>query len=162
LAQLVRGRVVSRAVVAGFILITGVRFTPLFLMTFPSDVEIQVLRTLGNPKRALTVSGSLYVPLAIPVARPDLALVNAQLLFPIRAILPAPAGDVLLRIAHPLAYLPFQYDCHTPRERTLLRTHDISMRLIRLSRPGEVPADPPVAMRYTNADRPDGYDHSPH
>lgn len=131
-------------------------FWPHFTHVFPRETEIAVLRTWGNPKRALTVAGSIYIPLALPVARPDLALVNAQFLYPVRATLPPPAGTTLLRFDHPLAYPPFQYEGHTPRERALLRSTDLSQRLVRLAAPATVPDHPPPALLYQTADRPTG------
>ena len=66
-----------------------------------------MLRSVGNPKHALNVSGSLYIPLVLPVARPDLALVNAQLIYPARDYLGFPRGETLLNIRHPLTTLLF-------------------------------------------------------
>jgi hypothetical protein len=90
------------------------------------------------------------------VTRPDLALVNAQLLYPIRDYIGFPAGESLLRLENPLSYEPFQYEGHTPRERQLLRTRDISIQLVRLSNPSGVPDDLPWAERFQNAERPTG------
>jgi len=56
------------------------------------------------------VAGSLYAPLALPVQRPDLVLVNAQLLYPVRDYIGYPAGLTLVSLEHPLSYLPFQYE----------------------------------------------------
>ena len=145
------------AVASLAVLAALMNFRPHFGRVFPHEVEISVLRHFGNPKHTLSVSGSIYIPLAQPVVRPDLALVNAQLLYPVRAYLGFPAGGVILSLPHPLSYLPFQYESHTPRERDLLRSHDISMRLIRLSDPAVMPDDLPAALRYQNRDRPTGH-----
>ncbi len=123
---------------------------------YPLDVEINVLRRYGNPKRSLTVSGSLYRVLVQPVTRPDLALINAQLLFPIRGVIGAPAGRTLLRVEHALTYEPYQYEGFSPKERNALRTTDISIRLIALASPSSVPDDLPLPLRYVNSDRPTG------
>lgn len=131
-------------------------FSPHFMQVFPRETEIAVLRSWGNPKRSLSVAGSLYIPLALPVSRPDLALVNAQLLYPVRAYRGFPAGRTVLEVGHALSYPPFQYESHTPRERTLLRTHDISIRLIKLDAPASLPDDLPPAERFRPADRPTG------
>jgi hypothetical protein len=146
----------SRVVALGCGLMAAVNFLPHFGRTFPAEVENNVLRELGNPKHTLAVSGSIYVPLALPVQRPDLVLVNAQLLYPIRDYLGFPAGTTLVRLEHPLTYRPFQYESHNPRERDVLRTRDISIRLIRLAQPAELPDDLPVSLRFTAGDRPDG------
>jgi len=52
-----------------------------FRHDFPAETEVRILREFGNPKHSLSVAGSLYAPLALPVQRPDLVLVNAQLLY---------------------------------------------------------------------------------
>jgi hypothetical protein len=130
-----------------------VHFAPHFTRVFPRDVEVAVLRQFGNPKRTLSVSGSIYIPLALPVTRGDLALVNAQMLYPIRGYIGFPQGQTLFRIGHPLTYGPFQYEGHTPAERAILQTQDISIRLMRLPHPGQVPDDLPFPLRYQNSDR---------
>jgi hypothetical protein len=157
LARLLAGRPRFRSVAfVGLILAAAANFWPHFLRIFPRDVEIAVLRNWGNPKRTLSVAGSLYIPLDAPVTRPALALVNAQLLYPVRSYVGFPAGKTLLQIAHPLSYAPFQYECHTPRERALLRREDISIRLIQLDDPTALPDNPPLSMRYRQEDRPIG------
>jgi hypothetical protein len=129
---------------------------PHFTRVFPRDVEIAVMRDLGNPKRSLSVSGSIYIPLAFPVTRPDLVLVNAQMIYPVRAYIGYPDGRTLLRIDHPLTYPPFQFEGFTPRERAILRGEDISIRLIRLADPGRTTDDLAPALRFQDADRPTG------
>ncbi|MEJ1973956.1 MAG: hypothetical protein WDM96_16285 [Lacunisphaera sp.] len=91
----------------------------------------------------------------MPVTAPELVLVNLQMLYPIRAEAVLPAGRILLRLEHPLSYLPYQYEQHTPRERDFLRTHDVSMRLIRCDNPAAVPDEPglPVAADVAPAAR---------
>jgi hypothetical protein len=111
------------------------------------------------PKRCVTFSGVIYRPLALPVSRPDLALVNAQFLYPLRDYVSHPACTVLLGKEHPLAYPPYQYEGHVPRERRLLRAHPPALQLVRLAQPGVVPDHPAPALTFTGADRPDGRDH---
>lgn len=115
---------------------------PHFFRIFPGEVETQLLREVGNPKRALSVKGSIYLRMSLPVTRPELVLVNFQMLFPIREAAAFPAGQTLLQLEHPLTYAPYQYEGHTPREREFLREHDISMRLIRADNPAAVPDEP--------------------
>jgi hypothetical protein len=115
------------------------------------------LRTSRNFVWAVT-GGSLYIFSGWPDTRPDLALVNARGLYPIRSYIGYPAGQTLLQISHPLTYLPFQYECHTPRERSILRSQDISIRLIKLTDPSGLPDDPPRSMLYLPEDRPTGYE----
>lgn len=157
LARLLARRPWLRVAVAAAVIACGAaHLAPHLARVFPREVEIGVLRRWGNPKHSLSVSGSLYIPLAMPVARPDLVLVNAQLLYPVRGYIGFPPGRTLLRVDNPLAYRPFQYEGHTPRERRILRSGDISIRLIELSDPGSVPDDLPVSLRYQNAERPSG------
>ncbi len=157
LARLTPPRPLWRLTVASALLAgAALHFTPHFFRVFPRDVEIATLRNWGNPKRTLSVAGSLYVPLAQPVARPDLILVNAQFIYPVRSFVGFPAGRVLLRTEHPLSYTPFQYECHTPRERALLRTADISMELIQLADAAAWPDHPPLSLLYQNEDKPTG------
>lgn len=143
---------VAAAMFAGLL-----HFQPHFTLTFPRDFEIAVLRQWGNPKRTLSFAGCVYIPLGQPVTRPDLALANAQTLYPIARYIGYPAGQTIVRAAHPLSYLPYQYEGHTPRERALLRESDFSMRLIKLARPAESPDDLPVALRFTNENRARGF-----
>lgn len=80
--------------------------------------------------------------MSVPVTRPELVLVNLQMLYPVREAAALPTGQTLLRLEHPLTYAPYQYEQHTPRERDFLRNHDISMRLIRCDNPAAVPDEP--------------------
>ena len=115
---------------------------PHFFRTFPGEVETRLIREIGNPKRALSVKGSIYLYMSIPVTRPELVLVNMQMLYPVREAAALPAGQVILKLEHPLSYAPYQYEQHTPRERDFLRQHDISMSLIRCDAPATVPDEP--------------------
>lgn len=157
LARLLAGRPqLAAAATAAICLMAALQFAPHFGRIFPAEAEVRILREFGNPKRSLAVSGSLYTPLALPVQRPELILVNAQMLYPVRSYLGYPAGHTIVSLEHPLSYPPFQYECHNPRERALLRENDIRLRLIRLSAPDDIPDDPPPSLRFTAADRPDG------
>jgi len=153
-----RPRLVQAGAAAAVCTLAFLQFLPHFGRVFPAEAEVRILREFGNPKHSLSVTGSLYAPLALPVQRPDLALVNAQLLYPVRGYLGYPPGTTLLSLEHPLSYPPFQYESHNPRERALLREHDIRIRLIKLSEPASIPDDLPPALRFTAADRPDGRD----
>jgi len=119
---------------------------PHFFRTLPGEVETRLLRELGNPKRALSVKGSIYLRMSVPVTRPELVLVNLQMLFPVREAVAFPTGQTLLRLEHPLTYAPFQYEQHTPRERAFLRENDIRMRLIRSDNPAAVPDEPGLPL----------------
>jgi hypothetical protein len=157
LALLLGRRTVLRVVALAAIVLAGALHDwPHFGRVFPREIEVAVLRSAGNPKHTLSVAGSIYIPLALPVSRPDLALVNCQMLYPVRAYIGYPPGATIFQFDHPLSYLPFQYESHTPRERALLRSHDISIRLVKLADPAAVPLDLPAALQYRNEDRPTG------
>ncbi len=136
--------------------LAALQMRPLFSLVFPRDFEVAVLRHYGNPKRALTFSGCVYIPLALPVTRPDLALVNAQSLYPLRAAVAPPRGATVLQLPHVLSHPVFQYEGHRPRERALLREDGVWMSLIRLSDPAHTPDHPPPELRFGPADRPSG------
>ena len=57
-------------------------------------------------------------------------LLNAQHLYHPRGVAVVPKGIELMRFAHPLEFLPYQYEGFEPMERDVLRHLDISMRLI--------------------------------
>jgi hypothetical protein len=157
LRLLIGGRGWLRAAAAAALAISGAMHIESHLgRVFPREFEISVLRAWGNPKRSLSVSGSLYVPLAMRVTRPDLALANAQFLYPIRGYIGFPEGDTILKAENPLSYRPYQYEGFTPRERAILRSNDVTMRLIRLRDPAGVPDDPPVALRFNSSEKPTG------
>ncbi len=88
------------------------------------------------------MKGSIYLRMSLPVTRPEFVLVNLQMLYPVREESVLPKGQTLLKLNHPLTYAPYQYEQHTPSERDFLRTHDISMRLIRCENPATVPDEP--------------------
>lgn len=150
-----RLRLMPAAAVAGLGLIA---LLPHFGRPFPRETELHVLTTFGQPKHALSFSGSIYRPLRLPVTRPELALVDAQMLYPIREHAGPPPGTEIFSLPHPLAYAPYQYEGHTPRERGLLRRHPPRIRLVRLGQPDTVPDHPPPAQVFSEADRPDGRD----
>lgn len=140
--RLLPGRKAAAWAMVAVAALAACNLVPHFFRTFPGEVETQLLRELGNPKRALSVKGSIYLRMSVPVTRPELVLVNFQMLFPVREAINFPAGRTLLHLEHPLTYAPFQYEGHTPRERQFLREHDISMRLIRCDNPAAVPDEP--------------------
>jgi hypothetical protein len=134
----------------------ALQMLPHFTRTFPREFELEVLRRAGNPKHTVSFAGTIYQPLALPVTRPELLLVNAQFLYPLRHAITVPAGETLRQAEHPLSYPPFQYEGHTPRERALLRAAPVTMRLVRLADPAAVPDDLPPAWRFQDSDRPTG------
>lgn len=65
-----------------------------------------------------------------PLTEERYVLLNARYLYPVYGPKPAPEGRVLFRTSHPQEYLPYQYEGLVPRERALLRTNDVAIRLI--------------------------------
>jgi hypothetical protein len=57
-------------------------------------------------------------------------LLNARHLRPVQGIKVPPDGKVLFSVTHPLQFLPYQYEGFSPMERSILRSTDISIRLI--------------------------------
>ena len=100
---------------------------------FPTEVRQQLARQGIVPQFLTSFADSFPWPQSTPTSRPDLALLNAQTLFPTREYRGFPAGEVLFSLPHPLTYRPYQYEGATPEERTNLRCLDIAMKLIRLA-----------------------------
>jgi len=73
---------------------------------------------LGRAAERTVVPGSRYV------------LLNARYLYPIRGLKAPPPGRTLFAVAHPVQFLPYQYEGYVPEERALLRAHDVSMQMI--------------------------------
>ncbi len=142
--------------VIGLLLVAALaHFTPHFGRTFPREFKLTTFAHFGTPKVAVSFSGTM-IPRPNPVTRPDLALVNAHLLYPLRAPHPLPEGTTILRAEHPMSYLPYQYEGYSPRERALIRSNDISMRVIKLAAPSSVPDAPPPSVLFGPQDFPDG------
>ena len=107
----------------------GINVTARLLQRFPRDVWAEVVSTYGPVDLGTTIMGR--VEGAMPEPRTSrYVLLNVQRVAPIEGIGAPPAGRVLLRIAHPLQFLPYQYDSGGPDTRSILRSADISMRLI--------------------------------
>jgi hypothetical protein len=159
-AELLATRPRWRAGAAAFVTLAGaLNFLPHFQLVFPRDIREAILRDVGVPKEAFVFSGCTYEPPGRPITRPDLVLVNAQGLYPLRDYIGYPAGRTLLALPSLASFPPYQYEGHTPRERQLLRQHDVSIRLIQLADPAAVPDGPPRRFRYGPADYPDGFAH---
>ncbi len=99
------------------------------IQQFPNDIVRSVQVTYGSVGRALTVKGPPVFG-SDPKLESQYILLNAQYLYPISGTRKPPAGRIVLQATHPLEYLPYQYEGHDPGERAILRSTDISMRLI--------------------------------
>jgi hypothetical protein len=102
--------------------------TPL-TQQFPLDIERQIQATYGQVGRALTVKGPPVFGYD-PNLKPQYVLLNAQYLYPISGTRKPPDGRIIFQTAHPLQFLPYQFEGHDPGERAILQSVDLSMRLI--------------------------------
>jgi hypothetical protein len=147
LARLTVNRKGWRNAAIGLVLIGAtLNFIPHLTVVFPGELYAKVQREFGVPKMALSFSGPLRMAPSARVTRPDLALVNATQLFPIREFIGDPAGVVLFELTHPLALKCYQYEGSLPADRELLRQHGAWMKLIRLADPASVPDIPPASL----------------
>lgn len=145
--------------VAILLALAALNLRPHFLAGFPRETAEEVWRDHGVPKLALGYRGVDASGASWPrVTRPDLALVNAIGIFPVRASVTEPAGTVLRTWLHPHAIAAYRYEGHPPGQRAALRAHPPAIRLIQLAQPTAVPAFPPVDQLARPDDIPDGYD----
>lgn len=152
----------SRPWLVGFIVAgSALSFAPHFGRIYPREFGFRVLQQYGMTKNWVSFTGTIYQPLLIPVSRPDLVLINAGNIYPVRGFYGYPAGERLLSVDHPLSYLPYQYEGHTPRERRLLRQYPPLLQLVRLAHPASVPNHPLPETLFKAEDRAGGYDRVP-
>ena len=105
------------ALVVLIVLQTAINFHRPFKLIFPADF----METIKKEKRAiLSVFGD-----------GKYTLLYAHHIYP-EAEWRIPVGPcrLVLKSPHPLEYLPYQYEGHTPAQREKLRSTDISMRLV--------------------------------
>ena len=96
------------------------------LQRFPYDFAHQA----GLGRLAMARETTVLGPESPPSIGARYVLLNARYLHPVLGTKPPPEGRVLLWARHPFEYLPYQYESHTAAERQILRSSDISMRLI--------------------------------
>jgi hypothetical protein len=102
-----RGMTVATA--AALVVQTAVNFSQSFALVFPADIE----RRFG------------------PSATSHLTWINVGHIYPAPNKAELPDRYVVVYEApHPLTFLPYQYEGYTPEQRRVLRSTDISMRLI--------------------------------
>jgi hypothetical protein len=78
------------------------------------------------PADMLRAAEEMPVPLGY-----ELRVINAKHFYPLPEPEEIPRGSIVLREeAHPLQYLPYQYEGYTPAERSALRSADITMRVL--------------------------------
>ncbi len=115
----------------GLVTQSAFNFSGPLTQKFPRDIRRWVSSAYDSVSQELTVQGP---PLITDLkSRPQASryiMLNAQYLYPIEGIKKTPPGKVLFRTSHPLEFLPCQYEGYTPIERSIIRTTDISIRLI--------------------------------
>lgn len=123
------------AALAGVLFLGGLGLVHPFTMRYPRDAQREALRTIGSVPCSSTIAGCEftcdYLRYLPPTSR-GYVLLNAHILWPMTGSRPAPRGRELFRYEHPESYFPYQCEGYTPQERALLRSTDISMRLIEL------------------------------
>lgn len=106
----------------------GFNFAAPYRQRFPEEVRRELAAKYGRLAEAETIDQGAAVP-------PDdkslpYILVDARNFWPILGTFPAPAGKVLYETPHPLTYWPYQYEGYKPAERAILRSADLSIRLV--------------------------------
>lgn len=100
-----------------------------FRQRFPREVARELELVFGELGRDTTVHVDAS-PEERPLPDARYVLLNARYLYPAHGPKAAPEGRVLFRTPHPMEFLPYQYEGYVPVERALLRSTDISIRLI--------------------------------
>ena len=107
----------------------GFNFATPLRQRFPREVARELEVAFGELGRDTSVRVD-QSPEEKPLTDERHVLLNARYLYPVYGPKPAPEGRVLFRTPHPQEYLPYQYEGLVPGERALLRSTDVSMRLI--------------------------------
>jgi hypothetical protein len=107
----------------------GFNFAAPLRLRFPRQLTPALEARHGPLGRDTTVHTDPW-PEDTPLPGARYVLLNARYLHPVYGPKAAPAGRELYRTLHPLEYLPFQYEGFLPVERWLLRSSDVSIRLI--------------------------------
>jgi hypothetical protein len=113
---------------------TGWNFRQPLQQRFPRDVIAEITTKYGPIDFENTVEGP---PLTHEHLESRWVLLNAQHLYNPRAPRPPLPSSIIevMRFRHPQQFLPYQYEGLRPTERQVLRSSDISMRLIDIGAP---------------------------
>jgi hypothetical protein len=106
-----RERVAAVIVLGALAIQAGFNFVRPLTQTFPDDFQRQARREAGQTPGARWVNTRYIYPRPDPARVPD-------------------GFRVVRQAAHPLEYLPYQYEGYTPDDRAALRAADLQMRLI--------------------------------
>lgn len=108
-----RAKQIAKTLIIGITLQASINFFPLFVQDFPIEFlkkTTAVTSSLDEDQFEILYAGMIYPePTEIPPNRPY---------------------EVRLQSGHPLEFKPYQYEGYTPEQRHLLRSIDITMRLI--------------------------------
>ena len=107
------GRFASAAIIWLAVIQAGVNFATPLAQVFPAEFRLLAARIAAPPADEGT-----------------LRLLYAEHIYPVPAATPPGCDRVLLARAHPLQFLPYQYEGYRPEERAALRATDIRMRLV--------------------------------
>jgi hypothetical protein len=132
-----RRRWPSWIVAAGVIALvaqTGWNFRQPIQQRFPRDVIAEITAKYGPIDFENTIEGP---PLTHEHVESRWVLLNAQHMYNPRTPRPPLPASVIevMRFRHPQQFLPYQYEGLRPTERQVLRSSDISMRLIDIGAP---------------------------
>jgi hypothetical protein len=116
--------------VAVIVIQVAVNFKQPLMQRFPSDIQRLIMVKYGIVSQDITVEGPVIQGAGQKNCFSRYVLLNAQHLYPIYGTKSSPKGTILFKTSHPLQYIPYQYEGYAPKERFILRTSDISMRLI--------------------------------
>jgi len=112
-----------------FVLPAVLNFAQPLMLQFPNDIVHRVMVTYGHVTQGTTVKGPQENHSGQDVSS-RYVLLNARHLFPVQGIKAPPDGKVLFSVPHPLQFLPYQYEGFSLMELLILRSTDISIRLI--------------------------------
>jgi hypothetical protein len=126
----------QRLALLAVIIIAGVNFlAPLNMYIFPNTIIEQANKIYAKTNNSVTLGdadGSTFIGQTATVADSPYMMLNTLFLYPVKVPITPPEGEIVLSAVHPETYPPYQYEGYGPVERHLVRTNDISMRLIKL------------------------------
>src|SRR5258708_1821646 len=108
---------------------------PLMIRQYPRDVVTQVVQQYGPVNQSTTLDNGTTRQIDVS-GTSDYVLLNSDTAFqyPVLRSITPPEGTIIFSLPHPLQYIPLQYEDWTPTERGILRSTDISMRLVKVAK----------------------------
>ena len=127
-------------VILVFVLQAVLNFRQPLTLQFPNAIVHRVIATYGHVTQDATVAGRETTSGDAAVAGDSdrdvssryvlLNALNTRYLFPVQGVKAPPYGKVLFSVPNPMQFLPYQYEGFSPMQRWLLRSTDLSIRLI--------------------------------